>query len=456
MNEPQVTQKKNKVVVIGAGIAGLATAYYLKKRGLDVEIVEKEQHAGGAVRTLLREERYLIELGPNAFLASADPINGLTRELSIDRQVVGSESVSRKRYIQRGGRLHDLPMGPGAFLLSKLISFKGKLRLFAEPWVRSRSGREETLADFVIRRGGREILEALVDPFVSGVWAGDARQMEVESVLPQLVEAERKYGSVIRGMGKLAGGAKKRGLFSFRWGMGTLTARIEEEFKNRLYLKTAVEGIDRQQNGRFKVRLEGKILPLEADAVVIATTAPAAAKLLMPLDHGIFEPLSSIPYAPLAVVHMAFNESDVPHSLDGFGVLIPRKEGIRLLGSIWSSSLFPARCPKGEVLLTNFIGGATDPGILDLSDDEITAEVTRGLEALLKITAKPRFTFLKRWGQSIPQYTIGHRNRINLIKSHMERLPGIFLAGSYFTGVSVSDTIANARSEVNKIVAYMK
>ncbi|MFH0799576.1 MAG: protoporphyrinogen oxidase [Pseudomonadota bacterium] len=449
-------QPKNKVVVIGAGVAGLSAAYYLRKRGVDVEIFERTAHAGGAVRTVLKEERYLLEQGPNAFLASAEPIAMLARELSINPQIVGSDALSRRRYIRARGSMHELPMGPGSFLKSRLLSFRGKLRMFAELMVKTKSAGSESLAQFVARRAGREVLDSLVDPFVSGVWAGDAAQLEVESVCPKLVDIERECGSVLRGMKKLAGGSQKRGLFSFRWGMGTLTARLEEEMKNRLHLETSVRSVERGRGGGFKIRLDGKTLPVEADAVVVAAPAPVAAIMLAELDPDIATPLGAVPYAPLAVVHTAFAEKDIPVPLDGFGVLISRSEKIRLLGSIWSSAIFPSRCPKGEALLTNFIGGATDPGLVDLSDDEITAEVLSGLESTMGIRAKPRRVFVKRTGQSIPQYTVGHGRRLKMIEERLLGLPGIFLTGSYFNGVSVSDTIAHARAEVDRVSAYLK
>lgn len=447
---------RNRVVVIGAGIAGLATAYYLRKQGAEVTILERDTTAGGAVRSIMREDKYLLELGPNAFLASADPITKLARELSIDSLIVGSEERSRNRYIYKKGKMHSLPMGPLAFLKSGLLSFSGKMRLFAEPLVRSKSVPSETLASFVTRRGGKDILNSLVDPFVSGVWAGDASELEVESVLPKLVEIERECGSVIKGMKKFSGGSTRRGLFSFRWGMGTLTARLEEELKNRMRLGLAAESVERKADETWKIKFSGWHSAIEADAIVIAAPAHAAAKLILPLDAKMFSYLSAISYASLAVVHTVFREKDISQKLDGFGVLIPRGENIRMLGSIWSSALFPGRCPKGEVLLTNFVGGASDPGLIDLSDEEIIGEVEKGLGKAMGISTKPTFTYLKRWSQAIPQYTVGHKDRLSAIRARLDGLLGLFLVGSYFAGVSVSDTIAHARGEVDRIAEYIR
>jgi len=446
---------KKTVAVIGAGIAGLAAAHYLRRRGIEVAIFEREEVAGGSVRSAMRDDRYLVELGPNAFLASADPVQRLARELSIDPLVVGSDDLSRNRYIYRGKRMHRLPTGPASFMKSGLLSFRGKARMMAEPFVRSRSNDLESLAGFVRRRAGKEVLAAMVDPFVSGVWAGDAEELEVSSCFPRLVEVEREYGSVFRGMRKLVGGIRKRGLYSFRWGMGTITARLEEELKGVLRLGSAVEEISRSKDGRIGVRAEGFAGRFEADAAVVAVPSYVAAKLLLKAIPEIYPHLSGIPYASLAVVHTAFREGDVPRKPDGFGVLIPRGEGVRMLGSIWSSAIFPGRCPRGDILLTNFIGGATDPELINLPDEEIVGEVLGGLQATMGITNPPVYRSLKRWGHAIPQYTVGHAERLTRIFSAMDGLPGVFLTGAWIDGISVSDTIANSRAAVDRVMSFL-
>lgn len=448
-------QPQKKVVIVGAGIAGLAAAHCLRKCGVEVEIVEREAVVGGVARSVLKEERYLLELGPNAFLGSEEPVGRLARELSIDGLIVGNEELSRKRFIHRGGRNHPLPTGPISFLGSGVLSFPGKLRLLAEPFVRSTSPPEETLAAFARRRAGRRVLDALVDPFASGVWAGDPAELEVASILPRLVEIEARYGSLLRGMRHVVSSVR-RGLYSFRWGMGTLAARLEEELRGKIRTGIAAEGIERVAAGGWRVRFAGWHAAVEADAVIVALPAFAAAKAVLSLDPKLFTSLQGIPYAPVAIVHTAFKEGDVPVKPEGFGVLIPRSEGIRMLGSLWPSSLFPSRCPAGEVLLTNFIGGATDPAIADLSDGEIVEEVLRGLQATMGIAARPVFTFIKRWGQGIAQYTVGHGGRIAVIREELAGLPGLWLTGSYFEGVSVSDTIAHARRTAEETLVFLR
>ena len=449
-------RRTRRVLVVGAGVAGLSAAHYLKKRGFEVEILERESVSGGAVRSAMRDDKYLVEYGPNAFLASADPLIRLARELSIEPLIVGSDEASRKRYIYSRGRMQKLPDGPLSFLKSPLMSLGGKLRLMAEPFVRSKSPPSETLADFVSRRAGGEVLSTLVDPFVSGVWAGDAGELEAESCFPRLVEVEREFGSVMRGMRKLAGGVRKRGLFSFRWGMGTVTARLEEELKSQVRNGAFVEGLERGSDGLWRARGQGCDSTGGADAVVVAAQAHAAARFLIHVDPNLFSLLQGIRYASLAVVHTSFRDKDLPEKLDGFGVLVPRSEGIRLLGSIWSSSIFPGRCPRGETLLTNFIGGATDPSLVDLSDEDIASEVISGLKAVMGIISPPVYFAVKRWGQAIPQYTVGHRERVASIFERAGALPGLFLTGAWADGISVSDTVAHARATVDKVAEYLK
>ena len=456
MAEQKTGQGRQRVIIIGGGIAGLSVAHYLKKRDIDIDVYERAPRAGGAIRTILKEEKYLLELGPNAFLASADSLLGLARELSIDPQIVESAENSRRRFISARGGMHELPTAPISFLGSGLLTLRGKIRLLGELFVKSSSPASETLSEFVKRRAGREVLDALIDPFVSGVWAGDVTRLEAKSVFPEFIEIERECGSILRGMKKLKNDTSKRGLLSFRWGMGTLTARLEEILRGSLHVGEEVKGVERMVSGQFRVNRGTSNCSELADAVIIATPAHEAASILTSLDPEIATPLSAIPYAPIAVVHTVFTESHLSRDLSGFGLLISRREGIRLLGSIWSSSIFPGRAPKGEVLLTNYIGGATDPHLLELSDDEIRLEVLKGLEQAMGITAIPRHCFVRRIGEAIPQYVVGHRSRIQQIEARLATLPGIFLTGNYFTGVSVAETISHARAKVDDVMDYLK
>ncbi|MBI4211417.1 MAG: protoporphyrinogen oxidase [Deltaproteobacteria bacterium] len=445
---------RSKVIVIGAGMAGLAAAYFLKKCGLSVMVFERKAVAGGQVRTRLEEDRYLIELGPNSFLSSAEAVIKLARELSIDGQTIASQAASKQRYILHHKKLCPLPMGPKAFVSSRLFSLSGKARIFSECFVKSKTTGDESVASFIRRHFGNEALNHVVDPFVSGIYAGDVENLSAESIFPELVDMERAHGSLIRGFMKKRS-KTKHDLFSFRWGMGTLPARLEEVLRKDLYLNTTIESIERLPNGRLQVKVEAPRKCFDADAIVLATPAPVSARIMASLLPQAIPDLMAIPYAPIIVVHTAYKNQHLPKPLDGFGFLIPRKEGFKMLGSIWSSSLFIGRAPKDESLLTNYIGGATDQSALDMDDREILDHIQTGLETSLQITAAPVFTSLRRIQQAIPQYVIGHRERLNGIEREAEKAPGIFLTGNYFRGVSVSDTIEHARHTADKVLSHL-
>jgi oxygen-dependent protoporphyrinogen oxidase len=445
----------NRVVIIGGGIAGLTTAYYLKKCGVGITLIERKPTVGGCIRTDLKKERYLLEYGPNTFLSSSRAITDLARELKLDRQIVSNQKVSQKRYIYKKGEMHLVPAGPREFLKSHLMSGFGKLRVLLEPLVKSRSVGNESLAEFVSRRAGKELLNTIVDPFVSGVYAGDPYQLEVKSIFKRLVEIENTYGSVLKGLRHMKGELGGNNLLSFHWGMESLPARLFELMHKDIEIYSSVESISQLPEGKWEVTVDTYKEVIIGDAVVLATQASEAASLLMPVSQEIIAPLMNIPYVSLAVVHTAFRWAKVPIPLDGFGFLIPRTENIRILGSIWSSALFPNRAPNGEVLLTNFVGGAADPNAVDLEDHELLTHVLTGLEQTMNIRTEPSFYHIHRVSQAIPQYTVGHEDRLNEINKCLKKVPGIFLTGSYLNGISVSDTIEHAKNTSQEVCRYL-
>jgi oxygen-dependent protoporphyrinogen oxidase len=443
------------VLVIGGGIAGLSAAYYLKKNGVQVTLIERGSSVGGAIRTILKHERYLLEMGPNTFLSSSETIFNLSREIGIENKLVTNQSAAKKRYLFRKNCLHELPVGPKQFLRSPVMSIPGKMRVMIEPFIRSKSTAGESLAGFVRRRAGKELLEALVDPFVSGVWAGDAYQLEMKSVFPRLLEIEDEFGSIMKGMRALKGAFGNNNLVSYYWGMQTLPARIHDILGTSVRTDSAIEAIEPREDGTWMAHIDSHGETVEADAIVITTHANEAAELLVPHSREIFQPLMGIPYVSLAVVHTAYRRSEIPRDVGGFGFLIPRREKVRMLGSIWSSSLFPNRAPHGEVLLTNFIGGATDPYINDIDDNDLLTHIGVGLEKTMEICAEPRFYNVKRIPQAIPQYTMGHSSRLQKIEACLKKVPGIFLGGSYFGGISIVDTINHSKKVARSVLAYL-
>jgi oxygen-dependent protoporphyrinogen oxidase len=434
--------------VVGAGIAGLTAAYYLNKCGFDVRVFEREKRTGGLIRSSWREEKYLLEHGPNTYPSSSENMARLSRELSLDEAEMRANG---ERLVYWDGTMRPVPWSPSAIFTTKLLSTVGKARLMAEPLVRSKSPEGETLAQFVRRRGGAEVLEAIADPFVSGVWAGDPEELEVKTSLPRLYELERKYGSVMRGAAKekcLLGG---REIASYRWGMGTLPARLEEVLKQSIKLDTRVDGILRDEDDRIFVVAGDPQRRLEVDAVVIATDAKSAAALVEPFLPRSAEILGGIPFCPLAVVHTAFANRDLGTKLKGFGFFVPRSANVRMLGTVFSSSLFDNRAPSDETLLTSYIGGVHDRDVLGASDDEIVTEVRKGLHLTMDINSKPHYAKVTRLENAIPQYAVGHSRNLDLLGEDLRSFPGVFLTGNYFAGTSVSDTIGHARRVANDL-----
>ena len=443
-----------KVAVIGGGISGLSAAYRLMKDGVDVVLFEKNERAGGAIRTG-KEDGYLFEYGPNSTMNSNDEIDSLCKELGLeDERIFGSEH-SKKRYVGRGGRLWPLPMGPIDFLKTRLWSMGGKLRLFKEPFVGLNKGVNESVADFVSRRIGREMLDYALDPFVSGVYAGDPSRLELKSTFPKMAALESEHGSLIVGGLKKAFDKKnrshrKKGIFSFKGGMAALAEAIQASLGDRFKGGSEVKKISREGEG-YRIELAGDGA-VDVDEVIITSPAYVIADMIRELSSGASELLAAIEYAPIAIVYLGFNREDVSHPLDGFGCLIAGKEKRKLLGSLWSSSLFPERAPEGMVSLTCFTGGARNRDMMDSSDDEMLAHVLSDLDGYVGIKGKPSFVRIFRHTMAIPQYNMGHGKRLEKLEAALEEFKGLHLLGNYLKGVSVADCVKNGTELANRIV----
>lgn len=483
-----------KVLIIGGGISGLTVAYWLHKSGVDVTVLEKEARPGGSIRTE-KEKGYLIECGPNSTLDLYREVDDLCEGLGIMGEKIFAESAAGNRYVLRDGRLRPLPVGPLQFLTTDLWSLRGKLRLLREPFIPGYRGpAEETVAQFVIRRTGQEFLDYAIDPFVTGVFAGDPYRLSLKSSFPKMYTLEQEYGSLVKGA--LFGRKNKREpkrkmrLFSFKEGLETMPAAIADVLGDRLksgFNVTMVKrnttilpsptligkmregqafpfdsaqvipGRSRRGGDGFEVIAEkdGKAETFHADSVVLATPAWGTAKIIHPLSERIAEALMAIAYIPVAIVFTGFDRRSIKHPLDGFGFLIPSKEskrgGYSLLGSIWSSAIFPGRAPEGKAAFTNILGGARNRDILEYSDKELIEMTLRDLRNILAIEEKPDFLRIVRQPRAIPQYTPGHGDRIAAIEKGLQEIPGLYLAGNYINGVSVGHCIAEATKLAAKI-----
>jgi protoporphyrinogen/coproporphyrinogen III oxidase len=448
------------VLIVGAGISGLTCAYYLRKSGIDAHFVEASPRPGGVIRSE-RRDGFLLELGPQSFSGTSRLLD-LCRDLGIEDELLEAPSHA-PRFLLINGHLKPAPLSPPAFFASSLFSTKTKWSIVRDILSRTDPPAEdESVAAFTRRKFSAELLDKLVGPFVSGIYAGDPEKLSLRAAFPQLHEAERATGSVIRGMmrsAKSKPGPKQRPtLQSFRDGNETLIRALAKNLGPALRCGVEVTTI---QNSRTESPQSGKPFVVEArtgagtqnilaDRLVLAVPTYVAAQLL---GLEIASPLGEIEYTPLAVVSLGYQKQDVGHSLDGFGFLIPRSEGLRTLGTVWNSSLFPNRAPQGSVLLTGFIGGATDPQAAELSAQEISAVVHREIAPILSIRNHPTFSNVEIYQRALPQYNVGHTARIANLERESSALLNLKLVGNYLRGPAISACIEQALAVAGQIRA---
>lgn len=435
-------------IVVGAGISGLACAYALCKAGVDAQVLEASPRGGGVIASEVRDG-FLLELGPQSFSGTA-PLRSLCTELGIADQLVEAPRRS-PRYVLIDGTLRAVPLNPASILTSSLLSLRTKWRIARDAFGTTRAPEEdESIAAFVRRKFGEELLDHLVAPFVSGIHAGDPERISLRAAFPQLYEAEKSAGSAIRGMMCTArsrmGPRERPTLLSFRSGNETLVRALGQKLGSRLHLGAEVLGIAARRESksvRFEVRFRqaGSEQIVVAERLVLATPAEVAGALLRDVNAA-FEPvLGGIEYAPVAVVSLGYRRLDIGHSLDGFGFLVPRSSGRRMLGSVWNSSLFPERAPTGQVLLTSFVGGATDPGATELSSEDLAALVHQEVAPVLQIRSSPVFSHVQIYRRALPQYNIGHAERLAGLEKLQGDVPGLFLVGNYFHGPAIGNCV---------------
>jgi oxygen-dependent protoporphyrinogen oxidase len=425
--------------VVGGGLSGLVRARALAARGEQVLLFEESDHPGGVVRSA-NQDGYLLELGPNSVRPTPE-LWGLVEELGLESEALLA-NPSMPRFIDFGGRLHAVPMSPGGLFGTKLLSARGKLRLFAEPFVRRGDPGGESVSAFFSRRLGNEVAERLVEPFVSGIWGGRGDGLSVAQAFPSLARWEVGSGSVVRGaLAEMRRRPKnaprgKRGLLSFREGLAALPRRLAEELGSRARFGRRVDSVV-PEHGGWKLSVSGE--EFRADRVCIAAPAREAARLTDSFAPEAAGALRAIPSAPLAVLHLA----SAPSAREGFGHLVVPQPGRRILGAIWSSSLFPGRAPAGRSLFTVFLGGARDPDALQLSDSALVDAASRDLAAvgLPRAIEAVRVT---RYAGAIPQYDLDHAKRMEALVEAERLHPGLGFLGNYRGGVSVGDVVRSA------------
>lgn len=455
--------ESQRVTIIGAGISGLACAYRLRQLGIATTILESSRQAGGVIDTC-QTGGFLFESGPQSFQGSELLLN-LVRELGLEAELQFADP-SAPRFVVRNKRLHKIPMSPPATLTSSFLSATSRWKLASEPLRRARPPvDEESIANFVRRKFGGEILEYLVDPFVSGVYAGDPEQLSLKAAFPSLDQWEREYGSVVRGAikSRTKSGKKlgKPSLCSFRGGVATLPRALAAKLASNLKTSATALAVRRDHLPNSNA-LEVEVVSDQGNerrpsaAVVFATPAYIAAELVGTLSSGLSASLAAIPYAPVAVVANSYKRQQIAHALYGFGFLVPRKENIRTLGTVWNSSLFSGRGPVGTVTMTSFIGGATDLEIIHHSDEEISQIVERDNAALLEIGGLPVVSKIWKYPRALPQYNLRHGHIVEAIRDGERASPGVFIAGNYLEGPALGKCIENGFRTAEAVALYLK
>jgi oxygen-dependent protoporphyrinogen oxidase len=455
------------VAVIGGGITGLTAAFRLFKKNIPVVLYEASDRCGGVIQSV-RRDGYLAEFGPNTLLDTSPKIGEVIREAGLERRRLYSDPAAANRYLVRGRRTIAMPASPLGFFRTPLFSMGTKLALFREPFIRRWNNQyEESLAQFVIRRLGREFLDYAIDALVAGVYAGDPWKLSVKHAFPKLYELEQKYGSMIKGQILGARERKRRAevskqdaaKISFDDGLQVLPDSLAKALGDRVRFETKVCSAVRHAD-KWIVGCQGVNGAEEREHSSVLYCGPAfhlpefqLSSQGRPLDTSIF---SGIHYPPVVSIVLGFKRSEVAHPLDGFGMLIPRVEGFNILGTLYSSSLFPNRAPEGHVTLTNYVGGMRQPELTSKSESELVDITVRDLKVLLGISGKPTFQHCVHYKRAIPQYEVGYGR----YKDAMTRLeadaPGFFMAGHYRTGISLSDSLVSGYDVADRMEHFLK
>jgi oxygen-dependent protoporphyrinogen oxidase len=449
-----------RLAIVGAGITGLTAASELAAAGHAVTVFEASDRVGGAIRTI-RSDGWLVESGPNTALlrdASLDPLlerAGLGAELRL------ANPAAAKRFIVRHGRPNALPQSLWGALTTPVFNFSGKLRVLAEPLIpQNRDNPDETLAAFARRRVGQEFLDYAVNPFIGGVYACAPEELCVRHALPRLWRLEQNHGSLVRGTIALMRAKRKAGvrtktrLVSFRDGLEALPAALAAKLGSSLQLRTAVVAAERVATG-WRLSLRHTDAPAAAPSTadfdaVLFTCGSAALAQLSVAGRQPLASLATLPYSAVTSLALGFRREDVAHPLDGFGMLVPAKENRRILGALFSSTLFPGRAPDGHVLLTVFVGGR-QPEYAALPDPELEALALAELRELVGARGEPVFRHFSRWPHAIPKYTVGFGALAAAMDAFERDHPGLLIAGNCRTGISLSDCMAAGQAAAARI-----
>ena len=451
------------VAIIGAGITGLTAAFYLKRQGVPVTVYEAGGRAGGVIQSI-RKDGFLAEFGPNTILETSPKIAQLVRDAGLESRKLATDPKAEARYVVRYGRPIEMPGSVPGFLTTELFSWKAKFAMLREPFIKPRrDGVEESIAQFVVRRFNQEFLDHAIDALVAGIYAGDPYKLSLPHAFPKLKALEDNYGSMIKGQIFGARDRKKSGevakdraaKFSFDEGLQVLPDTLAAQLGDSLKLNTPVTKLTQTANGWRVMTANGEA---EFDKVIYCGTAYKLAELGIEAaqQRRPTEAFSEISYPPVASVVLGFRREDVAHPCAGFGMLIPKIEGFKILGTIFSSALFPNRAPAGHLTLTSYVGGARYPELALLPPEKLAETTLADLRALLGVKGKPVFTQTAFYPRAIPQYNVGYGKYRDLLNDIEAKNPNLFFAGHYRDGVSLGDSIVSGVNIAERAGGLMK
>lgn len=445
--------KHYNTLVLGSGISGLTSAWYLKDKNIDFALLEQNPEVGGVMQSK-SEKGFEIDLGPNSLMAN-EAIFELCKKAGLDDLILRSNPAADKKYILRYGQLHEVSPGPKLLFGSPLLGWKSRINLFKEPFVKKHEGEEESIAQFVRRRLGQEFLDNFINPMVAGIYAGDPEKISLKSAFKKMYDLEYHYGSIIRGALKKRKANKgitppQRELVSFKGGLGSFTRGLHTQIKEHVHCDTKVLSI--KKNGKlFALELlhKGVLHELTCNELISTLPAFALAPVVKSLSSTASQILDQIDYPGIATYQIAYRREAIGQKLDSFGYLVPEKEQQHYLGAIWTSTIFEGKAPEGTEVFNLYIGGSRNPEALE-HWEEWSQKARREFEGIMGISESPVFQHHCIWPKAIPQYYIGHEDKMSILAELEAEHKGLHIAGSFRNGVAVGDCVANSKALIEE------
>ena len=452
------------VIIIGAGIAGLSAGFELSKNNMDFQILETSSRVGGNIESLNTAE-YLTECGPHTFSSNSKETLELIKELEIEELLIEASKQSKKRYVYKNNQLLPIPHGLKDFFNTDLLSKDAKFTILEEFFIQ-REEKEESIEGFIGRRFGREVLKNLVQPFLNGLFGGDVQKLSANAVFPKLKELEKNYKSIFWGT-ILSGNFKKifknLTLYSFKHGMETLPLAIYDKIKNKVTLDVKEITISKAKDFYIVTfKSNNKIINYTTNSILFAIPAYSLSNYSYIFPREYLIDLLQFDYCPIAVVNQVVDKSKIKlfpdGNPDGFGFLCTKEPHRKLLGSLFSSTIFPERSPQDKALITSYLGGAHFKKIQDMNEEEIKSLATKETSEIFQVTNQSEIETLnvKLYKNAIPQYNLGHLEKIKRIEGFMNNNSGLFFTGNYLYGISINDTVKTSKKVVDKVMDFVK